>query len=209
MKGSLNRRCETITVNFGEVVAVKIWCHVVLVLISLIGFLGCMGPTVRTDFDPSADFTTFKTYAFSGLTDVNQGGVLDNSLLRKRLEQMVREQLSSKGLREVGMEDSPDVLVHYWVSLKEKQSVQSSGPAVGAYGWRGAYGGGIGYSQVTTYEYTEGTLIIDLVTPAKNELVWRGSIVGTLTDSKEKNIELAKEGIAKAFADYPPKPKKP
>ena len=60
-------------------------------------------------------------------------------------------------------------------------------------------------SRVTTYDYTEGTLIIDLVTPAKKELVWRGTVVGTLTDSKEKNIQMANEGIAKAFEDYPPK----
>jgi hypothetical protein len=58
---------------------------------------------------------------------------------------------------------------------------------------------------VTTYEYTEGTLIVDLVTPANNELVWRGNIVGTLADSKEKNLQVAQEGIAKAFAEYPPK----
>ena len=45
-----------------------------------------MGPKVRTDFDPAAGFTTFRTYAFAGLTDLNQGGVLNNSLLRKRLE---------------------------------------------------------------------------------------------------------------------------
>ncbi|WP_455371721.1 DUF4136 domain-containing protein [Petrachloros mirabilis] len=48
-------------------------------------------------------------------------------------------------------------------------------------------------------------MIVDLVTPAKKELVWRGSMVGTLTDSKEKNLELAKEAIDKAFEDYPPK----
>lgn len=185
------------------------WRCVIWMLIAGIAASGCMGPTVRTDFDPSADFSAFTTYAFGGFTDVNQGGVLDNSLLRKRLELLVREQLSNKGLQEVGVTDNPDLLVHYWVGLQEKQQLQSTGPTVGAYGWRGGYGGGVGYSGVSTYEYTEGTLIIDLITPARKELVWRGSMVGTLTDSKEKNLELAKEAIAKAFADYPPKRKNP
>ena len=183
-----------------------------LVLVVILGAWGCMGPKVRTDFDPAADFTTFRTYAFAGLTDLNQGGVLNNSLIRKRLEQMVGEQLSSKGLRQVGLEEHPDLLVHNWVAIKEKQLVQSTGPMVDPYGRRG-YGvdpyGRRGYSEVTTYDYEEGTLIIDLVTPSKNELVWRGSIVSTLADSKEENMQMVSKAIAKAFEDYPPKRKNP
>lgn len=176
-----------------------------LVLAFIILAWGCGGPTVQTDFDPAADFTTFRTYAFAGLTDLNQGGVLDNSLVRKRLEQMVGEQLNGKGLQQVAVGDKPDLLVHYWIGKKEKQRVESTGPTVGMYGWRGPYGYGAGYSGVTTYEYTEGTLIVDLVTPANSELVWRGNIVDILSDSKEKNLQIAQEGIAKAFAEYPPK----
>lgn len=182
----------------------RMWRHLPLVLVLILAW-GCGGMAVRTDFDPTADFTTFRTYAFAGMTDLNQGGVLDNSLVRKRLEQMVGEQLAGKGLQQVGTGDKPDLLVHYWVGLKEKQRVESTGPAVGMYGRRGPYGYGAGYSGVTTYEYTEGTLILDLVTPAKNELVWRGTIVGTLTDSKEKNLQMTGDAIVKAFAEYPPK----
>jgi Domain of unknown function (DUF4136) len=173
-----------------------------LLLVAILGVWGCMGPKVRTDFDPAADFTTFRTYAFAGLTDLNQGGVLNNSLIRKRLEQVVGEQLSSKGLRQVDLDEHPDLQVHYWVTIKEKQRVQSTGPMVGPYGRRG-------YGEVTTYDYEEGTLIIDLVTPSKNELVWRGSIVSTLADSKEGNIEMVNRAIAKAFEDYPPTRKNP
>ena len=184
-----------------------------LVLVVILGAWGCMGPKVRTDFDPAADFTTFRTYAFAGLTDLNQGGVLNNSLLRKRLEQMVGEQLSSKGLRQVGLDEHPDLRVHYWVIIKDKQRVQSTGPMVGPYGGRIGYGGGpygqSGQGGVTTVDYEEGTLIVDLVTPSHDELVWRGSIVSTLADSKEENIQMVNKAIAKAFEDYPPKRKNP
>ncbi|GKS59387.1 lipoprotein [Nitrospira sp.] len=189
----------------------KRW-HAVMTLLALTVVVGCGGPTVRTDFDSSADFTAFRTYAFGGVTDVNQGGVLNNSLIRKRLESMVREQLSKKGLTEVEVRDNPDLLVHYWVGVKEKQQVESTGPYGGFYGMRGGYPGyawGMGYGGVSTYEYKEGTLIVDLVTPSRNELVWRGTIVETLADSREENIQLANEGIVKAFENYPPKPKTP
>jgi len=75
---------------------------------------GCVGPKVITDFDPSAEFSAFHTFAFSGMTDRrDEGGVLDNSLLRKRIEEMVGWQLTAKGLRQVGVEDPSDLLVYF------------------------------------------------------------------------------------------------
>ena len=169
---------------------------------------GCAGPSkVLTDFDPSAEFPAFRTFAFTGLTDKDQGGVLDNSLLRKRIEALVGQQLTAKGLQQVGLEERPDLLVHFWVGVKDKQRVESTGMPAGAYG--GRYGWGPNYGgNVTTYDYQEGTLIVDLVESSKKELVWRATIVGTLSGSQEENLKMADTGIAKAFANYPPARKK-
>jgi hypothetical protein len=165
----------------------------------------CVGPDVQTDFDPSANFQKFRTYAFAELTDLNKGGILDNSLLRKRLDQMVGQQLRNKGLQQVAGNQNPDLLVHYWVGVQEKQQVQSTGPAgPGAYRWGGGYGGG-----VTTYEYKEGTLVVDLIESTKKELVWRATIVAVMGSSAEENADLANKGIAKAFEQYPPMKKAP
>jgi hypothetical protein len=181
---------------------------------------GCAGPKVITDFDPSAEFSAFRTFAFTGLTDRDQGGVLDNSLLRKRIEEIVGQQLIAKGLRQVGVEDPSDLLVHFWVGVKDKQRVESTGMAGGAYGgmygrgagypYGGMYGSGAGYygGGVTTYQYEEGTLIVDLAESSKKELVWRATIVAILRGSTEENLELANKGVAKAFEAYPPAKKK-
>ncbi len=102
---------------------------------------GCAaGPKVVTDFDPSVEFSAFHTFAFSGLTDLDQGGVLDNSLMRKRIEEIVGRQLTAKGLRQVDVEDRSDLLVHFWVGVKDKQRVEGAGMAAGPYGAR--YGRG-------------------------------------------------------------------
>ena len=62
---------------------------------------------------------------------------------------------------------------------------------------------------MTTVDYKEGTLILDLIEPSKKQLVWRATIVGTLQESTKDNVELGNEAIAKAFQDYPPPKKAP
>ena len=128
-------------------------------------------PKVVTDFDSSAEFSAFRTFAFSGITDRGKEvGPSDNSPLRGRIKEMVVEQLAAKGLRQVGVEDRPDLLVHIFFGVKDKQHVQSTGMTPGlygpGYGWGpGYYGRGAGYNgmgpgyygrQVEAYEYHDG-----------------------------------------------------
>ena len=172
--------------------------------IILICVVGCTNIEVKTDFDQTADFSKFQTFAFAGMTDLNQGGVLSNSLTRKRIETALERELTKKGLRPVGLEQNPDLLVHYWMGVKDKQRIDSTRPSMVGYGWQGRYGYGAGYGGVTTYEYQEGTLITDLIDSAKKELVWRATMVANLEDTAAENIELGNKAITKAFENYPP-----
>ncbi len=177
--------------------------------LGLLAVGGCTGPKVITDFDPSAEFSAFRTFAFTGLKARGDDvGVLDNSLLRKRIEAMVGLQLTAKGLRQVGVEDPSDLLIYLFVDVKDKQRIESTGMAGGAYGGRSVRGAGFYGGGVTTYEYEEGTLIVDLTESSKKELVWRATIRGVLGDSVEKNSEMVNKGVAKAFENYPPAKKK-
>lgn len=166
--------------------------------------VGCTSIDVRTDFDETADFSKYRTFAFAGMTDLNQTGVLSNNLTRKRIEGAVARELTKKGLRQVGLDQSPDLLVHYWMGVKDKQRIDTTGPSMGAYGWRGGYGYGAGYSGTTTYEYREGTLITDLIESTNKQLVWRATMAANLEDTPQENIELGNKAIAKAFENYPP-----
>jgi hypothetical protein len=184
---------------------------------------GCAaGPKVITDFDPSVEFSAFHTFAFSGITDRGREiGVSDHSPLRGRIKQMIDEQLAAKGIRQVGLEDHPDLLAHIFYGMKDKQHVQSTGMTPGlygpGYGWRpGFYGrpvetyeyhdgewDRVNSSRVTIHEDREGTLIVDLAEPSKKHLVWRAVIRAVLGDNLEENFKQANKGIAEAFKDYP------
>lgn len=175
-----------------------------LVVMTLVSS-ACATFDVTTDHDPTADFGRFKTFAFAGLVAAEQGGLYDNSLMHKRVETAVVRELTGKGLQHVEADQRPDLSVYYWIGVKETQRITGGGPVAGVHGWRG-YGWGAGYGGgITTYEYQKGTLILDLVEPAKKELVWRATIVGVLEDTVGKNIDLGNRAITRAFQDYPPR----
>ncbi|BFU93003.1 MAG: hypothetical protein NTAFB01_41900 [Nitrospira sp.] len=48
--------------------------------------------------------------AFTGLTDLNQQGMLDNSLLRHRIETEIERELRQKGLLQARLDQNPDLL---------------------------------------------------------------------------------------------------
>jgi hypothetical protein len=137
---------------------------------------------VLTDFNRSAEFSSFHTFAFSGMTDRGQEqeiGASDNkSPLRMRIKEManemVNEQLAAKGLRQVGLEDRPDLLVH------------------------------LSFGVYDADKYQEATLLVNLAESAKKKMVWQAVIKETLGDSLEKNFEMVNKGVAKAFKGYPP-----
>jgi hypothetical protein len=182
------------------------WLMVLAVCLS-----SCSAFKVQTDHDPTADFSSFKTFAFAGPAEMNKGGIYDNSLMQKRIESAVARELVGKGLRQVSLDEPQDLRVHYWVNVQDKQRLESGGTSIGVargpyggYGWGAGYGGG-----VTTVDYKEGTLILDLIEPAKKQLVWRATIVGTLQESTKDNVELGNKAIAKAFESYPPQVQAP
>ena len=85
---------------------------------------GCAGPDMRTDFDPSAEFSAFHSFAFSEVTDRgDEIGASDKSPLRRRIEQLVEGQLVAKGVPQINLEASSDLLVHLFFGVKGEQRV--------------------------------------------------------------------------------------
>jgi len=179
--------------------------------LGLLAVEGCSaGPHVITDFDPSAEFSACHTFAFSGITDRGQEiGASDHSPVRGRIKEMIGEQLAAKGLRQVSVEDGPDLLVHLFFGVKDKDRVQNTGMTPGfssrhvrTYEYHEGVWTPAKSSGVIAYEGHEGTLIVDLAQSSKKELVWRAEIRAVLGDNLAKNFEMANKGVAKAFNDY-------
>jgi hypothetical protein len=54
-------------------------------------------------------------------------------------------------------------------------------------------------------EYTEGTLIIDIIDTATNQLAWRGSASGVVDDPSQANQEDINTAVFNILEKFPPK----
>jgi Domain of unknown function (DUF4136) len=153
------------------------------------------------DFDKTADFTTYKTFA------LREGTPVGDKLLDDRFIANIEAELAKKKLTKAA--DKPDMLVTYHVAFDKQKDIQTwSTGGGGPYGW--GWGGGWGTTDVRVYEILVGTLVIDVADAAKNAVVWRGMGVKEVdvqakADKRDKNVAKAVEKVLKNF---PPKQKK-
>ena len=59
---------------------------------------------------------------------------------------------------------------------------------------------------VDSYQYKEGTFILDFIKPASKNLIWHGSARVALdyADTPEKRDKLIKEAMKKILQNFPP-----
>jgi hypothetical protein len=157
------------------------------------------------DFDKTANFAGFKTYAHKEGTRVGQ------ELIDARIVAAIDVQMTAKGF--TMSESAPDVVVVYHVAFdKEKDiSTYSSGYGGGygryGYGYGGGWAGGTSTTQVR--DILIGTLVIDVADAKAGKMVWRGMGVKEVdtTAKPEKRDKSISKAVEKIFKNYPPKQK--
>ena len=75
------------------------------------------------DFNPNLDFSKYKTLAYIGGVESHVRLQLNPELLNNRMHRAVVRQLTAKGLREVQLEENPDLVVRYWVEAESNAQV--------------------------------------------------------------------------------------
>jgi hypothetical protein len=165
----------------------------VLLFLSLLAAHGAFAQKITMEFDQTADFSKYKTFAIRERQLNSKNPALNSDLVKKRIDADIEKYLTAKGLMEVS--GKSDLNVRYTFGTARKMELESY-PA----GWRG-WG-----TRVVRVPYAEGTLVIDLRDPSTRSLVWR-----TIT-SEEKSDAAKIEGklddmVKKAFEKYPPKQK--
>jgi hypothetical protein len=155
------------------------------------------------DYDKTANFGSFKTFAHKDGTKVGQ------PLIDDRIVAAIDAELAAKGLQKA--ESNPDVFVVYHVAFDKQKDIStySSGGGYGPYGWGwgGSWAGGMSTTQVR--DILVGTLVIDIADAQKGQVAWRGMGVKEVdTQAKpEKRDKSIANAVKKIFKNYPPKTK--
>jgi hypothetical protein len=161
------------------------------VALALLAALALSAQKVDVEFDKSAGFSTYRSFAIRDGRLNSKNPLLNSELIRKKLDGDIQKALEAKGLRFVGS-GSSDLNVRY--SLGSAQRRESEMVPTGPFG----------RARLRRVAYLEGTLVIDLRDSASKSLVWRSvareqrkaaaDIEGKLDDMVRKSIDK-----------YPPK----
>jgi hypothetical protein len=173
-------------------------------LLSQVFLCGCSTVSVTTDYDVTASFADYRTYALEPPANEQLLSPNANAALRTALH----DKLAARGIREVGVNNRPDlaVLPHArWQQRRTREEYNHWGYGVG--GWpfgSGYYGTWIGepYPTTTVESCIEGTLILDFIETRHGVLVFRGTGKATVRDSKG-NAEQIGEVVEKIVAKMP------
>jgi len=178
----------------GKIGSSSVWA---VVLMLAVAAAGCASvKEISVDWDREADFTHFKTFAFSdeGMPFINEkGGVA--------VREMVVAELGTKGYREVEAEEADFMVVLF---PGQKAGMRVDWYSMGYMPWWGVWGGGIGVGARAT-DVKIGTMMIDIVDARLKRMVWRGKVDIEMKEDIKGSIDRVMGSIEDVFKNFPPR----
>lgn len=178
-----------------------------LLAAATLGLSACAtGPLVRTDADPTASFSQYRTWGFYQPIAMEQSGY--SSWISERIRADVQREMEARGYRYAA--DGADLLVNFQGVVEDKTAVWSV-PRTDvqwfySYRQRSYVAVPVWYDQTQVSRYREGTLTVDLVDGKRNRMVWTASasapVPGKSMPAEKRMAELDR-AITAIFAKYP------
>ena len=166
---------------------------------------GC-GPSfhVQTMAAPDAGLSTLSTFRVLPVPQPRDGRaragsydpMVNNSITNRALRETLTQAFAGRGY--VVNEQSPDFEVAVYASAHEKLDV-----TLWDYGY--PYWPRWGWSRLrreTVTEYTEGTVVVDVVRSRTRELLWRGSGTARLTEDPVRDIKELQKVAAAVIKEF-------
>ena len=156
-----------------------------------------------TDFDSDFDFSGVQKIAFTPVNRMDVATVRISDMQISRINEALADELQRKGLQVVEDASEADMLLTWHLVTQERTDVRTYN-SMSAYNcWRC----GPSVSDVSVRQYTQGTFIVDMIDPIRNQSAWRSIIESRLSsdpspeDSAERRVEAARA----ILADFPPR----
>ena len=171
----------------------------IIAAVTALAVVGCSKPMqVNTQVSPTASFTGLNTYAWFEKPAPTATPGVQNEAVGWRVQDAVDLALEDRGYRRAIEEESPDFQVAYFATawdMVEFSTVNNY------WGYQVDWYAAGGFVQV----YRQGTLVIDIVDPKSNELLWRGSASGAVSNSSDQEMaRTIREAVYLIFESFPP-----
>ena len=159
----------------------------VLVVLSV----GCVSVTAKKA--PGVSLSQYRTFNFYP-TQAQDVSSMDRSPAAQAVKQRIASSLEQRGLQPSAQ---PDLWVATHMKARERFDVLDYGPAWGyGWGWYGGYYGGVS-------EWTEGTIIVDLIDARTNQVVWRGTASAAISHPDNPDPRKAADAAGKVMNKLP------
>lgn len=185
--------------------------RLITALMAALMLAGCAtGPQIQTSAAPGVDLTAYQRFAFVEPLGTDRAGYA--SLISQQLVFSTRRELELRGLEFAESADQADLLVNFQTHLDERiRTRQVTDPYYGPsfYDYRyGFYSPWPAYSTSTeVQQYSEGTLVIDLIDARTMQMVWEGKAKNEITERAQREAASRLDAAVKRiFADFPRAP---
>jgi hypothetical protein len=163
---------------------------------------GCAAPIrVRTAVSPDANLGSGRTFrvlpAPKQRTPSAQSSTNDPMLVNSMSNRALRTDLAQgfEGKGYVVNDSNPDFAVAYYASTRQRLDVSAWDYG---YLWRPRWSV---VPMVT--QYTQGTLIVDVIDPKSQEILWRGQGVAAVSDDEQRYERELQKTVAAILAKFP------
>jgi Domain of unknown function (DUF4136) len=201
--------------------SIRSWRAGILLACIAICLTACDDSDVSVDRDQSISIPAGSTWAWANQPVPNNSGanaapMIENDIVRNRVQNAVATQLAAKGFRQVEDRNQADFLVDYHIGVHNQTTTVSditpSSPrpvpvirCKDKHCWESWYWGYWGPPEVNyhTVHYREGSLMIDFVQRSSGRLAWRAISKNPVTQTSFSEENVSK-GVATMLAQLGP-----
>lgn len=170
--------------------------QILLTFIVTLLLSGCSSINVSSDYDPE-----FKAESLHSYHIINKAKKGDDTLTIDRIHHAINDSLAKKGYHQEAKKDA-DFYVLFHINVESKTRIDTDYQYVGVYPYR--FGGGM-VATTNTVNYDEGKLILDMINPTDNKIIWRSVATDRLhnLETPQERTEYINKVISKALKTFP------
>jgi len=166
---------------------------------------GCAsGPRIDTLQAPNTDYSRYQTFSYVNPLGTDRAGYA--SIISQQLVFSTRREMELRNFEYVANPEDADLLLNFNAQLSEQiRTIDVVEPAFGPRFWDyryGMYSTWPNYRQSTAIDqFTEGTLVIDLIDAEAERMIWEGTATNRVTERTRRDAAEELDKAVKSIFD--------